>query len=117
MNVPSHLHVRPLLTVYDDYVVADGEAVDVCQWCVTRPYVRALITSFLLTCSQEAMSGQQQLRRDLHFGLALMFEGGEVSLILIGSHFFPVAIISCEVAHTQQAHSFIINSFTFKRLK
>lgn len=54
------------------------------------PLLRPLLS---LTCSQEAMSGQQQLRGDLHLGLAFVFEGGKVSLVFIGRHFFPAAVV------------------------
>ncbi len=45
------------------------------------------------------MSGEQQLRRDLDGRLALVFEGREVSLVLIVSHFLPGAVISCREMH------------------
>ncbi len=45
------------------------------------------------------MSGEQQLRRDLDGRLALVFEGREVSLVLIVSHFLPGAVISCRETH------------------
>ena len=41
------------------------------------------------------MGGQKQLRGNLGFGFALVFEGGEVPLVLIGRHFFPVEVIRC----------------------
>lgn len=51
---------------------------------------------WLFTCCKEAVSGQQQLRRDLDFRLTLMFEGREVSLVFIVCHFLSVAVISCK---------------------
>lgn len=46
------------------------------------------------TSGQEAMGGQQQLRRNLHLGFALVFKSREVSLVFIGRHLFPGSVIS-----------------------
>lgn len=48
-----------------------------------------------LTCSQEAMSRQHELRRDLHFTVGVMLEGREVGLVFVGVHFFPVPVVGC----------------------
>lgn len=53
-----------------------------------------------LTCRQEAVRCQQQLGRDLDLRLALVFESGEVSLVLVRGHFLPVAIVSWGDTHT-----------------
>lgn len=49
----------------------------------------------LLTCSQETMSRQHELRGDLHFAVCVVFEGGEVGLVFVGVHLFPVSVVSC----------------------
>lgn len=49
----------------------------------------------LLTCSQETMSRQHELRRDLHFAVCVVFEGGEVGLVFVGVHLLPVSVVSC----------------------
>lgn len=46
------------------------------------------------TCGQEAVSRKHQLRANLHLALTLLFKGGEVPLILVGVHFFPVSVVS-----------------------
>lgn len=46
-----------------------------------------------LTCGQEAVGSQKQLGRHLHLGLALVFEGGEVALVLVVGHLLPVPVI------------------------
>ena len=63
--------------------------------CVVRPFP---------TCGQEAVGSQQQLRGDLGFGFALVLEGGEVPLVLIGRHFFPIEVIRCGKGE-EQRHS------------
>lgn len=51
--------------------------------------------SLELTCSQEAMSRQHELRSDLHFTVGVMLESREVGLVFIGVHLFPVSVVSC----------------------
>jgi len=48
-----------------------------------------------LTCRQEAMRRQHELRRDLHVAVALLLEGREVGLVFIGIHFLPVPVVGC----------------------
>lgn len=52
-----------------------------------------VITYTVPTCGQKAMGSKQQLWRDLHFGFALVFKSRKVSLVLIGCHLFPGAIV------------------------
>lgn len=41
------------------------------------------------------MSRQHELRRDLHFTVGVVLEGGEVSLVLVGVDLLPVSVVSC----------------------
>lgn len=48
-----------------------------------------------VTCGQETMSRQHELRGDLHFAVRVVFKGREVGLVFIGVHLFPVPVVSC----------------------
>lgn len=50
----------------------------------------------LLTCSQETMSCQHELRGDLHFAVCVVFKGREVGFVFVGVHLFPVPVVSCK---------------------
>lgn len=48
-----------------------------------------------LTCGQEPVSRQHELRRDLHFTVGVVLEGREVGLVFVRVHLFPVPVVSC----------------------
>lgn len=48
-----------------------------------------------LTCSQETVGRQHELRRDLHLAVGVVLEGGEVRLVFVGVHLLPVPVVSC----------------------
>ena len=48
------------------------------------------------------MSGQHELRRDLHFTLAVVLEGREVGLVLVRVHLFPVPVVGCRGQKTDR---------------
>lgn len=63
--------------------------------------MRLAAASSELTCSQETMSRQHELRRNLHFTVGVGLEGGEVGLVFIGVHLFPVSVVSCREKERQ----------------
>lgn len=69
------------------YVLVHKGIINVSHDCVQ------VITYTGPTCSQKAMGSKQQLWGDLHFGFALVFKSGKVSLVLIGCHLFPGPVI------------------------
>lgn len=61
----------------------------------TTNTITAAASSSQLTCSQETMSRQHELRRDLHFIVGVALEGREVGLVFIRVDLFPVSVVSC----------------------
>ena len=53
------------------------------------------ICEISFTCSQETMSCQHELRRDLHFAVGVVLEGREVGLVFVGVDLFPVPVVGC----------------------
>lgn len=61
--------------------------------CLLAAWETLVACSAFPTCGQEAMSRQQQLRRNLHFGFALVLKSREVPFVFIGRHFFPGSVV------------------------
>lgn len=42
------------------------------------------------------MSRQHELRRDLHFAVAVVLEGGKVAFVFVGVDLLPVSVVRCK---------------------
>lgn len=61
------------------------------------------------------MSRQHELRRDLHFTVAVVLEGGKVAFVFVGIDLLPVFVVRCkEERKVGEESLLVVSNYSFK---